>query len=182
MVNMPRQHTLGWIRQQKLGKSKGKWRTRTSGSEAQIGQRFRKQRRARHVVNPNLKTRSLSHKLILPDREGVARKPREIKPKAVRIGKKPHERHKMTGIEKAHLTAFAKKQGIDIQEIDSKINFHENKQHLTEMAKAKGATETEIHGSESAIQEAEAQHASYLHQLANELEAAGYKVEAPEGM
>ncbi len=135
---MPRQHTDQWLlKQQKLsGKSKGTWRTRTSGSEAQIGQRFRKQRRARHVISPKLRTRSLSHRLTLPDKEGVGRKPRMIKPrKEIKIGKKPKPRTGMTHIERMHLLTMARQHELDPQEIDSRIGYYENKQHLEQLAK-----------------------------------------------
>lgn len=179
---MPRQHTDQWLlRQQKLsGKSKGKWRTRTSGSEAQIGQKYRKQRLGRHVIGPKLKTRSLSHKLILPTREGEGKKPREIKPRAVKIPKKPKLRTGMTHLEKMHLLSMAKQHELDPQEIDSKIGYYENKRHLEELAKEKGVSEEEIKGSEAAQEEMVSAHEEYLHHLVSELVESGYRVIGPE--
>jgi hypothetical protein len=179
--NLPRQHTDAWIlKQQRLSGKSGKWKTRTDGSPAQIGQRFRKQRRARHVVSPKLKTRSLSHRLVVPDREGVARKPREIKPrKEIKIGKKPKPRTGMTHLEKLHLLTFAKQHELDTQEIDSKIGYYENKQHLEQLAKEKGVSEEEIKGSEAAQEEMVSQHEEYLHHLVSELVESGYKVIGP---
>lgn len=275
-------------RQQKLHGSGGKWRTRTDGSPAQIGQRFRKEKRARHVVGPSVKTGSLNHKLIVPTMEGEGRKPREIKPKGhyqtedvlakrttgdkiwlnpnlpenvdgidiqkrvltheekywilkdhgtpdqearleaekaelqgltpeqvakyhavldtvsngkrwgekekpkepeketkpkpVKIGKKQRERKGMTHLERMHLLSFAQEHELDSQEVDSKLSYWENKSHLEELAKAKGISEEQLHGSEAKITEDVSAHEEYLHNLRNELESAGYTVNEPEGM
>jgi hypothetical protein len=185
---LPREHTQAWLRQQKIGTRKGHWRTRTTGSEGQIGQHYQKRHRAKHVVKP-FKTRSLQHKLVLPhDKEAVGPKPREIKPKIkaekskkslFKIGKKPKPRTGMGHLERMHLLSFAKEHELDSQEIDGKIGYYENKAHLEELAKQKGVSEEELHGKEVKIEEDVASHEEYLNNLKNELEEAGYKVELP---
>jgi hypothetical protein len=116
----------------------------------------------------------------VPSKEGVG-KPREIKakPKAVKIGKKPRERKGMGYIEKMHLESFVKEHELDRQEIDSTLTYQENKKHLEDLAKAKGVSEEEIKGKETAVEEDVSQHEQYLAQLTSELEEAGYKVIPP---
>jgi len=177
---LPREHTEQWLRQQKIGDSRGRWKTRTTGTSGQIGLRFNRKKRATHVLSPSVKTRSLNRKLVVPSKEGVG-KPREIKakPKAVKIGKKPRERKGMGYIEKMHLESFVKEHELDRQEIDSTLTYQENKKHLEDLAKAKGVSEEEIKGKETAVEEDVSQHEQYLAQLTSELEEAGYKVIPP---
>jgi hypothetical protein len=85
----------------------------------------------------------------------------------------------MTHLEKLHLLTFAKQHELDTQEIDSKIGYYENKQHLEQLAKEKGVSEEEIKGSEAAQEEMVSQHEEYLHHLVSELVESGYKVIGP---
>jgi hypothetical protein len=204
---MPRQHTEHWLRQQKLaGKSSGSWGTRTEGSAAQIGLKYRKQRRARHVLSPTVQTRSLQHRLVVPSREGQGRKPRMIKPHVskvpivskvpvkpeahVEIPKKKLPKHAvkmwrikpkhqvgMTHLEDMHLLAYARNHEIDSAEIDHSLTYWENKEHLQDMAKGKGSFDIEME--EEREEEAVSQHELYLSQLKNELEQQGFKVSGP---
>ena len=179
LVTLPREHTEQWLRQQKIGSASGRWKTRTAGTSGQIGLRFNRRKRATHVVSPNVKTHSLSRKLVLPSKEGVG-KPREIKPKAVKIGKKPRERKGMGYIEKMHLESFVKEHELDRQEIDSTLTYQENKKHLEDLAKAKGVSEEEIKGKEKVVEEDVSRHEEYLAQLKSELEQWGYQVTDPD--
>jgi hypothetical protein len=131
------------------------------------------------VIGPQVKTRSLNRKLVVPDREGVGRKPREIGPRPIRV-KKERPQAGMSHLEKMHLLSQCKELEIDPQEIDSSINYYENKKHLEDLAKQKGVSEEELHGQEAKIEADVSAHEEYLNQIRNELESAGYRVVEPE--
>lgn len=116
------------------------------------------------------------------EKEALAKKEKRLlvkKPKK-RLKIKPSEpRKKLTHIEKMHLLASCKQFNIDPQEIDSKIDYYENKRHIQEMAKMKGYSEAEITSVESEQKKRVVQYEEYLHNLKNELEEAGYVITSP---
>jgi hypothetical protein len=187
-------------KQRKLSGSSGKWHTRTSGSEAQIGQHYRKVKRVRRV-GPKLKTRSLSHKLIVPTREGVGRKPRLIKPHVSKVPVKPEAhveipkkkplkhavkmwrikpkpRTGMTHLEDMHLLAYARNHEIDSAEIDHSLTYWENKEHLEDLTKGKGVG-FDLEMEQEREEETVAQHEAYLSMVKDQLEQEGFKISEP---
>jgi len=104
----------------------------------------------------------------------------KAEPKAVAIPEKPKEKaRKMTHIERMHLLAACKQFEVDPQEIDSELNYYENREHIQELARMKGFTEAEITSMEQEQKEWTSQYEQYLGSLKSELESAGYDVKGP---
>ena len=102
------------------------------------------------------------------------------KPKPVQ--RKEPVRTKLSGIERKHLMAITKRFDLDPQEVDSTLTYNENKNHLYELAREKGFSESEVSGTERELEIWVNQYDEYLSHLKTELEGAGYDVTEPTDM